>query len=338
MTSHRTLLAASVILAMCLPMAPSHADDPPPKPAPPQEPPKPAPAPPATDEKPPVGPAADAAAEAASDAAARAILAKAAALQNAGDLAEPGKLESFHVVFNKAYLEKTTTKADGSSSTTLMETDTDGLVFDWMKGSVKTQVTLDGQTTTKAWYEPMHLAWISDGTTSSNLAGAKSKSDYDQLQFHRTVVNELLDVAILGKLLTDKSRWRVVTDPASPEKTVAIERIPPADAKGAVAIKLWIANPSPGVYGDVVAASMPPTAENAATVFYDFKYRDEFPAVRAKDTEGKLADVKLRFPHDVTVYEQRAGEAERTKVLEVFTRSVDINTVLDTDFKQPKKK
>jgi len=207
-----------------------------------------------------------------------------------------------------------------------------------MKGSIRTQVTIDDRTTTKAWYEPMRTAWINDGTTTSNLAGAKYKSDYDQLQFHRTVVSQLLDVAILGKLLKDKSRWRVVTDPAAPANTVGIERIPPESAKDTVAIRLWISNPSEGVYGDVVAASMPPTADNRATVLYEFKYDERFPAVRVKTGDAEPAEAKLRFPFGVTVNEQREGSKERTKVLEVFTRSVDINTVVDADFAQPKTK
>src|SRR6185503_17879512 len=47
-------------------------------------------------------PSQDAAALAASDKRAREILAYAAARQNAGDLVEPGRLESFHVVFHSA--------------------------------------------------------------------------------------------------------------------------------------------------------------------------------------------------------------------------------------------
>jgi hypothetical protein len=279
----------------------------------------------------------DAAKVAAEDAKARAILAKAAELQHAGDLAEPGKLESFHVVFMKAAFERTTTKG-GYESTQLAETDRDGLVFDWMKGSLKTQVTFDGRTTTKAWYEPLAIGWIHDGEHVASLTGAKYKSDYDQLQFHRTVVAQLLDLAILGKLLRDKSTWRVVADPASPPNTVEIERVPAADAKGAVALKLWVANPSEGVYGDVVAAWMPPASDGGPAVFYDFRYHETFPTVRVKTGDAEPAVASLRFPFVVDVYEQRPGSAEKTKVLEVYAGTVDVNTLTDADFAQPKSK
>src|SRR5262245_54261404 len=81
-----------------------------PQPAPEQTPPKDAPQQDAAGKPAPApggAPADDA------DAKARAILAKAAALQCAGGLAEPGKLDSFHVVFRKATFEREDTRPDG---------------------------------------------------------------------------------------------------------------------------------------------------------------------------------------------------------------------------------
>jgi hypothetical protein len=354
--------APPVARAPVLEHAAPQADDPPP-PAPPKEEPNPpveepkpapapAPAPPAKDEPPapkppaetpqepapaPPKPAEPTAAEVAADAKARTILAKAADRQNAGDLAEPGKLTSFHVVFQKATFERTTKTATGEK-TQLVETETGGLVFDWMKGSIKTQVTIDERTTTKAWYEPMKIGWIHDGTSVASLSGAKYKSDFEQLQFHRKVVSQLLDVALLAKLLKEPTLWRVVPGAGGPEKTVAVERVVRADTSYAVPLKLWIANPSEGVYGDVVAASMAPTADGGATVLYDFTYHEEYPKVRVKTGDAEPADAALRFPFQVTVHEQREGSPEKVKVLEVYTRSVDVNTVVDSDFHQPKPK
>jgi hypothetical protein len=271
------------------------------------------------------------------DAKARAILAKAAALQSAGDLAEPGKLESFHVVFHKATFERQTTRADGTSTAETVEADTDGLVMRWKKGSLRTDITLDGHTTAKAWYEPMKIGWIYDGKRVASLLGDDRKNDYDELQFHRRVIDQLLDVAILDKLLRDGSKWKVLPDAAPYTNAVAIRRTPPDGAQKAAPLTLWIDHPSADVWGDVVAAATPPSSDGGATIRYEFKYHDTFPKVRRKTGEADPEPTKMRFPFQVVVHEQRADEAKARKVLEVFTNSVDINTVTDGDFAQPKK-
>ena len=279
----------------------------------------------------PEAPAAD------EDAKARAILTKAAERQAAGDLAEPGKLDSFHVVFHKATFERQTTRADGNTTSETVEADTDGLVMRWMKGSLRTDLTLDGRTTAKAWYDPAKIGWIYDGKRVASLLGADRKNDYDELQFHRRIIDQLLDVAILGKLLRDGSKWTVLPDPAPYANAVAIRRTPPDGAAGAAPLTLWIDHPSADVWGDVVAAATAPSEENRATIRYEFEYHDTFPEVRRKAADGDAKPSKMRFPFRVVVHEQRNGEAKPRKVLEVFTKSVDINTVTDGDFAQPKK-
>jgi hypothetical protein len=325
MKSHRATLFATLLLLTCVPAAHAADDDPkPPAPAP-------TPAPePMVDDTSQVKP--------------RLILSKAAARQNAGDLTEPGKLDSFHVVFEKAIFESTKTSADGKTTTTqVIETDKGGLVFDWKQGSVKTELTVDERTTTKAWYEVRKIGWFYDGEKVQSLLGAEHKADYDQLQFHRRVIDQLLDVALLGKLLRDKSRWTMLDDakpyatddePFGP--TVAVKRTPPPDNPTAPAITLWIAHPADGDYGDVVAASMPPLEPGDATLLYRFSYHESFPKVRVKTGEAGPADAKLRFPFKVTVHEKFPDSPEPRKVLEVFTASVDVNTVVDSDFARPK--
>lgn len=335
MKPRTAVLLTTLAVLSCVPAATTARaldDDPKPAPAPQEKPsetaPAPAPEPPADD---------------ASQAKPRLILAKAAARQDAGDLTDPGKLDSFHVVFHKATFESTKTSADGKTTTQMVETDEGGLVFDWKQGSVKTALTVDGETTTKAWNEKRKLGWIFDGRKVASLLGAEHKADYDQLQFHRRVIDQLLDVAILDKLLKDKSRWTMLegakpfeteTEPAGP--TVAVKRTPPADNPTAPPITLWIANPAEGEYGDVVAASMPPLEPGDATLLYRFSYHETFPKVRVKTGDAEPADAKLRFPFKVTVHEKFPDAAEPRKVLEVFTKSVDVNTVVDHDFAQPK--
>src|SRR5215831_9983976 len=165
MKTPHTLLAATLAACLCGHRV-SLAQDDPPKPMPAEEKPveKPAEKPP---EPAPAKPAVDAAAEAASDKKARAILAKAAERQHAGDLVEPGKLQSFHVSFHAAQVERTKVGKDGRETVVLVQADDDGLVVDWMQGSIKTQFTLDDATTTKAWYERLRVGWISDGKTTS---------------------------------------------------------------------------------------------------------------------------------------------------------------------------
>jgi hypothetical protein len=80
---------------------------------------------------------------------------------------------------------------------------------------------------------------------------------------------------------------------------------------------------------------MPPSAEGGATMRYVFAYHDEFPEMRVKDADGQPGPSSMRFPFGVSVYEQRADETEPRKVLEVSTRSVDVNTVVDKDFARP---
>jgi hypothetical protein len=305
-------------------------------PAPQDEKPKPSPAP-ATDGAGAAPPAPNPEAPAADeDSKAREILAKAAARQAAGDLAEPGKLDSFHVVFHKATFERQTTRPDGTSTAETVEADTDGLVMRWMKGSLRTDITLDGRTTAKAWYDPMKIGWIYDGKRVASLLGADRKSDYDELQFHRRVIDQLLDVAILDKLLRDGSKWKVLADAAPYTNTVAIRRTPPDGAGRAAPLTLWIDHPSADVWGDVVAAATPPSDDVHATIRYEFKYHETFPKVRRKAGDADPEPTKMRFPFQVVVHEQRADEAKARKVLEVFTNAVDVNTVTDADFKQPR--
>ena len=267
---------------------------------------------------------------------ARAVLEKAAARQNAGELAEPGKLESFHVVFHKATFERERTSADGATTKEMVMVDDDGLVMRWKLGSLRTDIMLDGNTTSKAWYQPMGTAWIHDGKRVASLL-ADRKSDYDELQFHRRVVDQLPDIAILGKLLKDGSRWTVLPDSAPYAGTVAIRRTPPADAKNPAPVTLWIEHPSAEVWGDVVAASTPPSADVKSTLIYEFKYHEKFPEVRAMAGDGKPAASKFRFPFEVVVHQQGADEKKQRKVLEVFAKTVDVNTVPDSVFAQPKK-
>jgi hypothetical protein len=281
-------------------------------------------------------PAPDAAAVAASDKKAREILAHAAERQNAGDLAEAGRLESFHVVFHSARFEREKTNEKGEPMTPdTVDTDVDGLVVDWKQGSIKTQLTVDGNTITKAWYDPRKAGWVYDGTKVSSLLGADRRADYDQLQFHRKIIDQLVDVAILAKMVNDKSRWRVLDDSAPYEKTVAIQRLPTAEAPETVQIVLWVENPAEGEYGDIVAASMPPTERGGATLYYRFAYDEKYPEMRRNGPNG-LEPAKMRFPKGVGVYEQRPDETTPREVLRVITRSVDINSVKDEDFRQPR--
>jgi hypothetical protein len=298
----------------------SRAEDDPAKPAPAEE--KPA--------APPAKPAADPAAEAESDKKAREILAKAAERQNAGDLVEPGKLESFHVVFHVATIERTTTNKEGQEVKTLIELDDDGLVVDWLKGSIKTTITFEGATTTKARYLPMETAWISDGTTVSALTGDR-KADFEQLELHRRVIDQLLDVAFLGKLAAGKARWRVLADATVPG-AVAIERLPPAETPNALRITLWIARGADGAVGDVVQAAMPSTEDKDTSFVYRFGYHVDFPKVSRKD-----AETKMRFPYSIDVEERRGAEKPRP-MLALKVDSVSLNSVVELDFARPKPK
>lgn len=278
---------------------------------------------------------AGAAAESASNEKARAILKEAAGWQNAGDLGQPGKLVGFHVVFAAAQFERQKTNDKGEPlKPDLVEADPDGLVFDWMQGSIKTQVTVDGNTTTKALYDKYKIAWISDGKSVSTLAGAGHKNDYDEILFHQRVIDQLLEVAFLDKLARDQSRWKVLDDNSHPG-AVAIQRVPTGDAVEIVQITLWIEKAADGSYGKVVAAAMPPLERGGPTLYYDFTYDRDLVKVSRAQSDGKLVDFEMNFPSLVDVYEQRAGKDERRRVLHVQPKQVLINTVVDADFAQP---
>jgi hypothetical protein len=281
-----------------------------------------------------------AAAEAASNQKAREILKAAAEWQNAGDLERPGQLQSFHVVFSHAKFEREKTNAKGETSTQEVDTDDDGLVVAWMQGSIRSQISVHGNTTTKAYYKPRDFAWISDGAKTSSLSGSDRKTDLDELMFHRKVIDQLLDVAFLGKLHRDESRWKLLEDASRPG-TVAIQRVPTENALDIVRITLWIADDGKGGYGDVVAAEMPPTA-GGPTLHYELKYDEgrALPTVHRTKTDAEsqqpvLEKVEMRFPWVVEVFEQRPGSAERRPVLKVTTKEISVNTVVDADFEQP---
>jgi hypothetical protein len=326
MNKPQALLVATLAACLCGHRV-SLAQDDPPKPAPVEEKPIEKPA------APPVAkPAADA--DAASDKKARAILAKAAERQNAGDLVEPGKLESFHVVFKAAQVERTKVDKQGRETVVLLQADDYGLVVDWMQGSIKAQFTLDAATTTKAWYEPRAVGWVSDGKSTSSLTGADRKTDYDQLMFQRRVIDRLLDVAILGKLLSGDARWRVIEGDATYPKTVAIERLATATAPG---LTLWIDHPAESEFGDVVHASMASIETGGATLIYDLTYDDKLMSGRVvrRGADGAAAPTPMRFPFKVEAFERRADAKDRRKVLEVSDGSASLNTVTDKDFYQP---
>jgi hypothetical protein len=333
MKAPHTLLVATLAACLCGHRV-SLAQDDPPKPAPAEEKPveKPAEKPPA-----PAKPAADPAADAASDKKARAILAKAAERQHAGDLVEPGKLESFHVSFHTAWVERTKVGKDGRETVILLQADDDGLVVDWMKGSIKTQFTLDRATTTKAWNASYESAWISDGQTTVNLYGSDRKADFDNLMFQRKVIDRLLDVAILGKLLAGDSRWRVIEGDATYPKTVAIERVKTSTSPS---LTLWIDHPADDEFGDVVHASMASLEDGDATLIYDLTYNDKLMAGRVvrAGADGAAQPTEMRFPYKVEAFERRADAKERRKVLEVSDGSASLNTVTEKDFEKPKPK
>lgn len=336
-------------------------DDPAPPPPAPVPPPAPedSPSPPPRDaaakEPPPAPPdgAAVVAKDPVADAKARAIVERAAALQNAGDLADPAKVQSFRVLFHKATFESEKRAADGTTTRRLIETDTGGLVFLWKRhtpprdgapadaagsASLRTEITVDGQTTTKAWYEPRRVGWIDDGKSVASLLGPDRAADLDQLQFQRRLIGRLLDVAILAKLLRDGSTFRIVADAPPHPGTVGVERIPPADAPQAARLILWIAKTGEEEYGDVVGARMPPTAETAGTLDYKFVYHPQFPVVKVETAEGGPKVARLRFPFGVTVHEQLPDETRPRKVLEVNTASVEVNSVTDEAFAQPRRR
>jgi hypothetical protein len=332
MKTPHALLAASLVACLGGHRV-SLAQDDPAKPAPVQEKPVEKPAAPPAEAK----LAADPAADAASDKKARAILAKAAERQNAGDLVEPGKLQSFHVSFHKASVERTKVDKEGHETTTLIEADDDGLVVDWMLGSIKTQFTLNEETTTKAWYQPMKLGWVSDGKTTSSLLGADRKTDYDQLMFQRQVIDRLLDAVILGKLLAADARWRVIEGDATYPATVAIERVATPTAPS---LKLWIDHPTKDQFGDVVHAAMPSIENEGTTLIFDFTYDDKLMEGRVlrRGDDGAVAPTPMRFPFKVETFELDAGQKKPRKVLEVFDGTASLNTVVDSDFAQPKPK
>jgi len=332
MKTPHALLVATLAASLCGHRV-SLAQDDPGKPAPVEEKPVEKPAPP-----PAAKPAADPAADAESDKKARAILAKAAERQSAGDLVEPGKLESFHVVFKHAQVERNKTDKDGRETVVLIESDDFGLAVDWKRGSIKTQFTVNGAVTSKAWYQPMKSGWVSDGkSTPSSLAGADRKTDYDQLMFQRRVIDRLLDVAILGKLLSGDAHWRVIEGDVAYPKTVAIERLATAASPS---LTLWIEHPAAGEFGDVVHASIPSLEVEGSTLIFDLTYNDELMkgrVVRA-GADGVAAPTEMRFPFKVEAFERRADMKERRKVLEVSNGTASLNTVDDLDFADTKKK
>jgi hypothetical protein len=314
------LAAALFALVACGHPAPGEAQDGAPRPAPTDP-----PATPAVSSTEVAAPKLDPAQQADSVRKAREILAKAAERQNAGELVQPGRLESFHVVVRRAEFED----EKGNVATT----DPDGLVFDWKKGSLRTQFVVDGKPTTKAWVEERKFAWMTSGAQFASLNNADRKADYDQLQFHRRVIDQLLQVALLGRLVAEKSRWQVL--PPAAEKVVVLRRFPTQEAPDAIPLTLWIENPSEGVYGDVVRVVMHPTAEGQAPVVYVLKGNDQFPIVRVM-SGGSMQPAKLRFPFSVEVHREAPG-GRLKKVLDLKIGSVDVNSVDDTVFQPPKR-
>jgi hypothetical protein len=280
-------------------------------------------------EKPPEPPADDAAAASAKKA--REVLVQAAAGQNAGDLAEPGVLQSLHIVFHAAEFQRQKEDEKGQLvDAGRVAVDEDGLVVDWMQGSVRTQVTVDSTTSVKGWFAPMKVAWIFDGKKSTLLAGDDHRADYDQLQRQRRIIDRLAEVAILGKLAAAPEPWRVASD--TDPKFIAIERVP---AQGLLPLLLRVARLDGGKFGDVIGSEI--ASPGAEPQLERFAYDAKYPKVRRKDASGALIDTAVRFPFVVDVEDPpRAGETAPRNVFHGKIVAVEVNTLKPLDFAQPK--
>ena len=328
-------------------MAPLEEDTPPPavateEPAPAPAPPAPAPAvqdlapqedqPPAPKETDggtepaakPEGAAAEPGAAVADEAEARKLLEAAAKRQGGAELAEEGRLESFRVVFHKVAFEQQKTDAQGVKKYAMVETADDGVKLAWKApDSLRSEMTLDGNTSVRAWYEPRRVGWIWDGQKTSPLLGEKYAADREQLERERRMIRALLDAAFLSKLLRDGSTWRVLSDDATFPGTVALRRTPPEGSETALALTLWIDPKS----HEVRAARVPPREQGESIMTYALEYHDTMPEIAGSD---------LRFPFHITALEQRIEEQEPRKVMEAWARSVEFNNVEDSEFRAPR--
>lgn len=339
----------------------SPAQDPPP--APPQDPDPPAPAgpapetpapaqpdpPPAPAETPPVAkpaapPAADPAAPASADAAptdeehaaARKVVEAAADRQGGKSLAPPdGALASFSVTFAKVTVHRDVVRDDGSTTRQRIDSEDDGLQVFGLGRQLRTVWRLSGERPVSRGVKLKaktdgtfaELAWVHDGAALQALGtGARFEKDREQLDRDRAVVTALLDVAVLRRMLSDGSRWKIVDDATN--AGTAVRRTPPVSATATagtapLTLVLWIDDTT----RDVTAAMIPATAAGGATTHLEFRYHATFPKVTGSD---------LRFPFEVHVSETNDAAAERLPVMDAFARQVTFNDLAQADVDPPK--
>lgn len=259
------------------------------------------------------------------DAAARKVLAAAAERQGGASLAPPdGNLESFRVVFRKVVLHR---QKDGTSSR--VEAEEDGLKLWWKGTQIRTEWRIVGERPTvravlaraKPDGTTVDYPWMTDGKAVTPLLDKERfKTDLDEIERDRSIVQALLDVAVLRRMLHDGSRWKLVDDPL--HAGTALRRSPPADAKTPLRVTLWVDPKS----NDVTAAKLSPNNPGESTMHYSLAYHPEYPKVR---------DGVLRFPFEFHVREQRVEEQEPMPVMDAWASEASFNDVDDASFRPP---
>jgi len=250
---------------------------------------------------------------------------QAIARQGGAALARVGGLASFRLEFGRVIVQRRKEQEDGTVVYATEEAER--LDIDWMhhdesESSLKTQWELNGRVTTRAVFGPRAYYWMHDGETFTAISAQTHEDDVAEIQQHRRLSRALIDVAVLKKLTTDGSVWKLLEDPYYPG--IALKRTPPRTATGALTFTLWLDRRTMDPY----AIKVEPIERGASILHYRLTYVPGYP---------KIDGAEIRFPQRVTVLEQRIPAQEPKMAMDLWLRRVAFNGVDRKAFAPPQK-
>ena len=250
------------------------------------------------------------------------LLTAAAERQGGVELAPVDAMQSFSVEF-KAIKVYRWTQSDSGEWIKANEAFED-MAIDWMRNpgkesSIRTFWEINGQKVWRAYNSVRDVYWLSDGTDVTILSPGTHDADREEVQLHRRLSETLLDVAVLRKMLTDGSVWKMSDDETYPGLAV---RRTPAPSKGGLTFTIWLGAETK----DPRHVRVEPVEEGAPLMHYELTYQDGLP-----ENIFSVKGAELRFPRKIVVFEEFAGIPPRI-VMEFFVKRVSFNAVEPTTF------
>ena len=255
------------------------------------------------------------------------------AVDRQGGAALKGAVNALHLKFAKAVGHRAGGSPDANAQGGF-ETDRGGLEISWLAPNlIRTKMVINGKTKIRGQFIKFGkaTAWMHDGTTYTTLTGEKYAKDVKQLTDQLELVQALLDVALLRRMQTDGSVWRIDAKAQEADKDGAILllRVPPKTKVGESEKLPLIVRLDPKTYLPLGLLILPRQAGDPL-LRISLKFEKSHPTVEGGGD--------ARFPFEVHVEEKATPESKFEKVVDLWVESVKFNAaakLTPADFRNP---